>query len=344
MPSVVDRLAYTATQAARIAWFAGHYVAARQIGKSFSRETRKFEPEANWPTSDDIRQSMYELFEIDWRDIAAGIYRSPRERHLAKWLTLSPKFLRDLADVDRRRAEGGHSEVLTEERKGRYPRYYLQNFHFQTDGWLSRDSARLYDFQVETLFSGTADAMRRRALPAIAGAIAHRDQRKLKFLDIAAGTGRFLAEVKHNWPRLPVVALDLSADYLAETRKTLREWSSVETIEANAEDMPLSSESMDIASCIFLFHELPPKIRPRVAAEIARVLKPGGTFVFIDSIQQTDNVKFDALTEMFPTVFHEPYYASYAREDVRALFTGVGLDLVSSELAFLSKVMAFKRR
>jgi ubiquinone/menaquinone biosynthesis C-methylase UbiE len=186
--------------------------------------------------------------------------------------------------------------------------------------------------------------MRRRALPPIARALAGHDQRKLKFLDVAAGTGRFLNEVKHNWPRLPVVALDLSADYLTEARRNLRRWSAVETIEANAEEIPLPSKSIDIASCIFLFHELPPKIRPRIAAEIARVLKPGGTFVFIDSIQQSDNVKFDALTEMFPTVFHEPYYSSYAKEDLRRLFGGIGFELVSSELAFLSKVMAFEKR
>src|SRR5262245_7029281 len=148
MPSVVDRLAYTATQAARIAWFAGHYVAARRIGKSFSRETRKFEPEAHWPSSDDIRQAMFDLFETDWRDISRGVYRAPREYLSSQWLSLSRKFLADVAEVDRRRAEGANSEVFTEERKGRYPRYYLQNFHFQTDGWFSEHSAKLYDFQV----------------------------------------------------------------------------------------------------------------------------------------------------------------------------------------------------
>jgi ubiquinone/menaquinone biosynthesis C-methylase UbiE len=344
MPSVVDRLAYTATQAARVAWFAGHYMMARQMSGSLARESRRFEPEARWPTSEDIRRSMTELFETDWRDISRGIYRTPREHRAARLLALSPKFLRDVAQVDRRRVAGAHSEVLTEDLQGRYPRYYLQNFHYQTDGWLSEHSAKLYDFQVETLFSGTADAMRRRALPPIAKALAHHDQRKLKLLDVAAGTGRFLSEIKHNWPRLPVIALDLSADYLAEARRNLSPWSAVETIEANAEKMPLPDTSIDVASCIFVFHELPPKVRPRVAAEIARVLKTGGTFVLVDSIQHTDDAKFDALTEMFPAVFHEPYYSSYAKEDLRALFAAVGLELISTELAFLSKVMAFRKR
>ena len=45
-----------------------------------------------------------------------------------------------------------------------YPDYYLQNFHHQTDGYLSDYSAGLYDIQVEILFNGTADAMRRRII------------------------------------------------------------------------------------------------------------------------------------------------------------------------------------
>ena len=33
--------------------------------------------------------------------------------------------------------------------RSRYPRYYLRTFHWQTDGWLSERSARLYDPSVE---------------------------------------------------------------------------------------------------------------------------------------------------------------------------------------------------
>ena len=45
-----------------------------------------------------------------------------------------------------------------------YPDYYLQNFHHQTDGYLSDHSAGIYDIQVEILFNGSADAMRRRII------------------------------------------------------------------------------------------------------------------------------------------------------------------------------------
>ena len=45
------------------------------------------------------------------------------------------------------------------------PDYYTQNFHYQSGGWLTEESARIYDVQVETLFFGAAGAMRRQAIP-----------------------------------------------------------------------------------------------------------------------------------------------------------------------------------
>ena len=49
-----------------------------------------------------------------------------------------------------------------------------------------------------------------------------------------------------------------------------------------------------------------------MTAEIARVLKPGGLFVFLDSLQMGDKPGWDGLLEGFPHRFHEPYYRHYA--------------------------------
>jgi len=93
-----------------------------------------------------------------------------------------------------------HNEATRDKR----PRYYLQNFHFQSGGWTTDDSAKRYDTQVEVLFSGTANATRRQALPPLYEAFAGRDQRRLRLLDVGCGTRRFLHFVKQAWPRLPV--------------------------------------------------------------------------------------------------------------------------------------------
>src|SRR5438874_1989350 len=85
------------------------------------------------------------------------------------------------------------------------PQYYRQNFHYQTDGYLSADSARLYDFQVEALFSGTADAMRRRAFVPIARFVEKRNPKRAILLDVGAGTGGFLSFVKRASPGLKLI-------------------------------------------------------------------------------------------------------------------------------------------
>jgi hypothetical protein len=86
----------------------------------------------------------------------------------------------------------------------------LQNFHFQTGGWMTDDSASRYGTQVEVLFNGTANATRRQALPQLHEIFAGRDQRKLRLLDIGCGTARFLDFLKQAWPRLPALGLDMS--------------------------------------------------------------------------------------------------------------------------------------
>ena len=91
------------------------------------------------------------------------------------------------------------------------PDYYRQNFHFQSDGWLSEHSAAIYDTQVEVLFTGAADVMRRRALKPIAQWMAGRNQRDLRGLDVGCGTGRLLAFLHDAWPGLRLSGLDLSA-------------------------------------------------------------------------------------------------------------------------------------
>lgn len=46
-------------------------------------------------------------------------------------------------------------------------------------------------------------------------------------------------------------------------------------------------------TCIYLFHELPPDVRTKVAQELARVVKPGGMVVVTDSAQMGDRPLWD---------------------------------------------------
>jgi SAM-dependent methyltransferase len=93
-------------------------------------------------------------------------------------------------------------------------------------------------------------------------------------------------------------------------------------------------------TCIYLFHELPRPIRARVTREMARVLRPGGLLLFVDSLQLGDEPAFDGLLDLFPAAYHEPYYADYVRQDVAGLFAEAGLERVSKARAHMSTVVA----
>jgi ubiquinone/menaquinone biosynthesis C-methylase UbiE len=341
MAKASERWTYAAAQTARVAFYGAHYLAARVIARDSFKAIRELNHPI--PPLAAMLRSMRDLFAQDWKNVEAGLYPAPfnwiRDTRRAM---ASVQFLADIPRVAARQKRHGHSDVG---KKGEgLPRYYRQNFHYQTDGYLSDRSARLYDFQVEALFAGTADAMRRRAYVPIARALEGRDAGRATLLDIGAGTGQFLGFVKSVQPQLKTIALDLSEPYLGRGRKWLSRGVPTKFVEAPAEAMPLKNASVDIAVSIFLFHELPPKIREAASLEIARVLKPGGTFVLADTIQYGDVAEFEGLIEVFPELLHEPYYLTYAKTDLDALFGKAGLERVETDIAYLTKISVFRKK
>jgi ubiquinone/menaquinone biosynthesis C-methylase UbiE len=342
------RAAYALGQTARVGVYLGQYVLSARLTTPVEPK-RPLQDAGSFPGLQEVLADLRALLERDWANVEAGVYRMPHDllEEPVAALRRARRYFRELQRVERRRHGRGYDEVLKREEAARlraaYPRYYLQNFHFQSDGWLSEDSAAIYDHQVEVLFSGGADAMRRQALVPLAEVMRTRRAAETRLIDVASGTGRFLTFVKDNYPRLPVTALDLSPDYLAQAARNLRPWRGVETVQAAAEETGLPDAGFDLATCIFLFHELPPRVRPRAAAEIARILKPGGRLLFVDSIQAGDHPPFDALLQRFPVAFHEPYYGSYTTTDLEALFAAAGLKTLSVERAFFSRVMVLEK-
>jgi ubiquinone/menaquinone biosynthesis C-methylase UbiE len=340
--SALSRLVYGASQGVKVSAYFAQKLLAAQLSKPVPAPP---ELKARMPDSGRVLRDLRRLLAQDLRNIEEGLYALPAdlvEGPLAA-IARAGRFFADLPAVDRRRQAGDNSEVRRAAPDGAWPRYYLQNFHYQTDGYLSRRSAALYDHQVEVLFTGGAAAMRRQALVPLRAELLARGIAGTRLVDIACGTGSFLREVKHNYPRLDVTAIDLSPFYLAEARRRLADWSGVHFIEAAAEQVPLADASLEVATSIYLFHELPAKIRRAVAGELARLLKPGGLLVFVDSLQFGDEPDYDALIDHFPAAFHEPYYRRYAREDLVALFAAAGFAHETTRLAYFSKVMTFRK-
>ncbi len=352
MVGPIERVAYAAAQTARVGWFFGQSLLSNRLSRGAIPKRESAGPSTK---TEHVLAGLRWLMRRDWRNIEAGYYRVPHDliQPPAKVLADARAFFRDLPAVNARRLEGDNAQIFRDRPAGteNLPRYYLQNFHYQTDGYLSEHSARLYDHQVEVLFGGGADVMRRQVLVPLHHFVAARPDDEIRLLDVACGTGTFLSYVRDNHPRIDVTALDLSVPYLTEARHRITRvarpgrvagrWRRLPArfIQAAAEAIPLPDASIDFATCIFLFHELPAKIRVKAVAEISRILRPGGQLVFLDSLQLSDRPDLAPLLEYFPQAFHEPYYADYIRCDLPKLFEKAGLTVTDTDLIFLSKMM-----
>ena len=273
----------------------------------------------------------------------------------------SPLFLADQARryvseaisilTKRNRRDPGDFGVPYGDNADLYPDYYLNNFHFQTDGWLSSDSAKLYETSTETLFLGRQDSMQRLALYPMRSWAAPKDN--LKMLEVACGTGRLNTFLRDAYPRMDVSAVDLSPFYLEEARGHAKRWEAfrrrtqpsqrvgtAKFAQANAEKLPHADESFDVVVNVYLFHELPHEARRAAAREMARVCKPGGLVVWVDSVQTGDRPALDATLGNFQYL-NEPHYPTYISEDVGALFMDAGLEPFEKHTSSTSKCLSF---
>lgn len=298
----------------------------------------------------ELRRRFDALIEEDLANVEAGHY--PRELlyqfPLAEYLSRLPQALTEMPRFLWRSYRGNFADVPVGDGAGRYPDYYLRTFHWQTDGWLSTRSARLYDASVEFLFGGTADVMRRMAIPPVTamrgGAARRRGEGPLRILDIGCGTGRFLSQLGRALPDAQLYGLDLSRHYLAEARRRFAPGQDVSFVVENAETLPFASDYFDVVTSVFMFHELPKPVRRRVVREARRVLAPGGRLVICDSAQFSDSAAIEDVLLGFPRSYHEPFYRGYLSDDLAELVRDCGLAVVESRPHLVSKVVVGEKR
>ncbi len=330
----------------RLGWYTGVGILADRSARSAGHIPVPRPPSRIVPDRNAVIADLIDLFRRDAELVRRGCAVAGGEPAggLSDHLGRLQAMLADIPLTIARQKERRFDTAAMAGDTGKLPSYFLQDFHFQTGGYLSEESARLYDVQVETLFRGSAFAMRRQALAPIADFMRGRDQRQVRLLDVACGTGRFLREVRRAYPAMELTGLDLSPTYLAEAERHFEGLRPAAWLEANAEAIPLADESQDAVTTIFLFHELPPDVRRVVLADMARVLKPGGLLVFIDSLQLGDrDGGWDGFLEGFPERFHEPYYRHYLIDDLDGAFANVGLAAAATWPAFLAKVMVRRK-
>jgi len=290
---------------------------------------------------------ILKLLEKDSHNMAAGLYPfevlRPETPTRHAW-RLS-RILRDGIKVAKRRAQKNSKDFQSVEPESlaELPPYARRNYHFQTGGYASEESAELYEHQVEILFSGSADAMRRLVIAPLRRQLKSQDGEGLHFLEIGAGTGRLSRFMKMAFPKARFVVSDMSPEYLKKAREQLQDFKRVDFVQAWGEKLPFQDQVFDVVYSCFLFHELPRETREEVLKESRRVLKPEGLLGVVDSIQTGDAPEFEWALQLFPQDFHEPFYKNYQIHPLEEALKKSGFALLEKDRGFLSKALVARK-
>jgi SAM-dependent methyltransferase len=118
-----------------------------------------------------------------------------------------------------------------------------------------------------------------------------------RILDIGCGTGTLALMAKEAAPEAEVVGLDADPEILERARaKADRSGVEIEFDEGLSTELPYEDRSFDRVHSTLFFHHLSGADKRSTAAEIARVLRPGGELHVADWGRQPDPLMRAAIT------------------------------------------------
>jgi ubiquinone/menaquinone biosynthesis C-methylase UbiE len=358
-PNPITKLAYETLQQGKSTFGFVHKLVANRVTRQLSPMSLqnsaagyRYEeaPKVTQSIIDEVRGRLDAIARVDWQDAEQGVYPASLlfDHPWEDFLRFYPNVWLDMPKTWERAIQKNFRDFDANIDTSVYPKYYTQNFHHQTGGYLSDDSANLYDLQVELLFNGGADPMRRRVLAPLKAGLSQAfgavSAAKMQVLDVACGTGRTLKMLRGMLPKASLHGVDLSHAYLRKASQLLaQDRQLTQLVQGQGEALPYRDHYFHGITCVFLFHELPGPVRQQVINEAFRVMQPGGTFVLCDSIQMDDSPTLTAMMEGFSRTFHEPFYRDYMRDDLVGRLGQAGFEEVGQQVHYMSKYLIARK-
>jgi ubiquinone/menaquinone biosynthesis C-methylase UbiE len=109
-----------------------------------------------------------------------------------------------------------------------------------------------------------------------------------RVLDVCVGTAASSLLVASHNPKNRIVGIDISDAMMAVARRKIahKKLVNLEVQNMSADALQFADNSFDVVMISFALHEFQNELREKIFQEVARVLKPGGTFCVIDFARQ----------------------------------------------------------
>lgn len=235
-----------------------------------------------------------------FKDVARQWFIERAENAGVPWTELVRKY--EAEDV-----QGQLMELAfeTEDINIEYPSYYTQAFHGYDDGNLNWQCAMEGEAASLSMCVNYWRQMKDRGPHVIeswvrgnttAKLAAYLDERGCDMphtvLDVGSSVGVSTHYLQDAFPASKVTGLDLSPYFVAmATYRARIEGRPIHYIHADAEHTGLPSDSVDVVTVSYMFHEVPTDATNRILSELHRILRPGGVILIcdLDGHQVRDN-------------------------------------------------------
>ena len=239
---------------------------------------------------------------------------------------------RDLLDEAASRGPGS----LTLDANFVVPDYARHELHMQPGGYVGDELAG-YVFHYAIVGIGSGHHLHNETHESIASVVpAPSDGKVRRILELGCGIGQLSTAMKDRFPDAEVWGIDTSAPMLRYAHMTsVGIGAEIHYSQQSAERMDFPDDHFDIITASGLFHEIAPAATRAIIPEVARVLRPGGTFYPLDlytagSMKVKEDAKSRFATWISARWYHEDWRNDYAEIDLPREIREAGLQAIEN--------------